>query len=79
MARLRPSSFTRLGGPASAWKAAGMTSAMAASVSRVAWARAPVTLKRWCLCLSPPASTAAPSTSRMLPMMLPVSEALTTE
>ena len=39
---------------------------------------AAVRLNLWTVCLIPPAKRLAPSTSRMLPMMLPVSEALTT-
>ena len=52
--------------------------AMAASVSIVACERAAAALKRWVRYLSPPARQAAPNTSRMLPIMEPVSEAFTT-
>ena len=46
------------------WKAAGRTSAMAASVSMVAWERAPAGLKLCSRWRTPPASMAAPSTKQ---------------
>ena len=55
-----------------------MISAAAASISIEVWIAAPVRLK---ICLSrprPPASIAAPITSRMLPTIEPTIEALTT-
>src|SRR5262245_53789040 len=66
-------------GPAEALRyAAGRISAIAASVSSVACERAPAALKRCSLWRRPPASIAAPSTSRMFPTMEPTSEAFTT-
>ena len=64
--------------PSTSSKIAGISSAAAASSSIEVWTLAPVRLK---VCFSrprPPASIAAPSTSRMLPMIEPTIEALTT-
>ena len=60
------------------WKIAGNTSATSASISIADWAWAAVWLN---VCLSrgsPPTSIAAPITSRMLPMIEPTIDALTT-
>ena len=54
-----------------------MTSAIAARVSIVDIIRAPPALNVRSLCFSPPARQEAPRTSRMLPMIEPVSDALT--
>ena len=64
--------------PSTSSKIAGIISAAAASSSIEVWTLALVLLK---VCFSrptPPASIAAPSTSRMLPMIEPMIEALTT-
>ena len=57
---------------------AGMTSAAAASSSIEDCDEAAVRLKYWRSRLRPPKNIAAPSTSRMLPMIEPTIEALTT-
>ena len=60
------------------WKIAGKISAASASSSIADWALAAVRLK---VCLSrvqPPTTIAAPITSRMLPMIEPTIDALTT-
>jgi hypothetical protein len=54
-----------------------MTSAIAASMSIVDIMRAPAALNRRSLYLRPPARHEAPRTSRMLPRIEPVSDALT--
>ena len=72
----RPSPSTV--GPAATSKAAGRINAIAASVSIVAWARAPAGLKCCSGYRIPPASMAAPSTSRILPIMQPAIDASTT-
>ncbi len=64
--------------PSTSSKIAGINSAAAASISIEVWMLAPVRLK---VCFSrpiPPASIAAPRTSRMLPMIEPTIEAFTT-
>ena len=64
--------------PWMSWKSAGRISAASARKSIATWALAAVALK---VCLSrgrPPTSIAAPSTSRMLPMIEPTIEAFTT-
>ena len=55
-----------------------MTSATAASSSIDACACAPAALNFWFLRLSPPTNIARPMTSRMLPRIEPISDALTT-
>ena len=60
------------------WKAAGRTRAASASSSIADWAFAAVALKLCLSRLAPPTTIAAPSTSRMLPMIEPTIEALTT-
>ena len=72
----RPSPSTV--GPAATSKAAGRINAIAASVSIVAWVPAPAGLKCCSGYRIPPASMAAPSTSRILPIMQPAIDASTT-
>ena len=60
------------------WKTVGMMRAIAASESEITEVRAPVLLKRCSLCFAPPSRMERPSTSRMLPMIDPVIDALTT-
>ena len=64
--------------PSTSSKIAGITSAPAARNSIVAWMLAAWGLNFWRSCLIPPTSIEAPSTSRMLPMIEPTIEALTT-
>ena len=64
--------------PSTSSKIAGMISAAAASISIEVWMLALVRLKVCLVRPMPPASIAAPSTSRMLPMIEPTIEALTT-
>lgn len=64
--------------PAAMRKAAGRINAIAASVSIVAWERAPDGLKCCSEWRSPPASMAAPRTSKMFPTMEPAIDAFTT-
>ena len=56
----------------------GTMMAIAASAIMPTWVRAPMVAKVWTGCFRPPARNAAPSTSSRLPMIEPVSEALTT-
>ena len=64
--------------PSTSWKIAGMTSATAASSSIDVWTLAAVLLKVWRSRPSPPTNIEAPRTSRMLPRIDPISDALTT-
>ena len=64
--------------PSTSWNTAGSTSATTASSSMPAWVLAAVRSNVCVLYLSPPTSIAAPMTSRMLPRIEPISDALTT-
>src|SRR3954468_18156989 len=59
-------------------KIAGMASAAAARSSMLDWTEAAVRSKRWRSRPRPPTNIAAPRTSRMLPRIEPISDALTT-
>ena len=65
-------------GPTRRWKTAGTSMAKAASTIMVAPTPAAVLLKLCTENRTPPANRLAPNTSRTLPMMLPVIDALTT-
>src|ERR1041384_5166432 len=60
------------------WKTVGMMSAMAANEREIPEVRAPLALKTCSLCFTPPNKAERPRTRRMLPMIEPVIEALTT-
>jgi hypothetical protein len=64
--------------PSMSWKTAGSTSAAAASRSMSTWTLAAVRSKYCRSRLRPPTNIAAPMTSRMLPRIEPMIDALTT-